>query len=151
MLSDPTVNKHNRKKKQSLVSFLEKETWSISESEMYLTLLTATDLLICFIFLVYITVTININIFIFLQARNHRRRLPCEQLSRRCSKTTLYKQQGSHNPDNHHSISDVFIFACNRAFLFRFVFRWLSRASRFVGCCYHDAILSFRFAHSSTR
>ena len=96
---------------------------STGKSDMYSTLLTATDLLMCFIFLVYITVTININIFIFLQARNHRRRLHCEQLSRRSSKTTLYKQQGSHIPDNHYSSSDVFIFACNRAFLFRFVFR----------------------------
>ena len=87
---------------------------------MYLTLLTATDLLMCFIFLVYITVTININIFIFLQARNHRRRLPCQQLSRRSSKTTLYKQQGSHNPDNHHSISDdlpVTVLFCSASFL----------------------------------
>ena len=124
---------------------------STGGSDMYLTLLTATDLLMCFIFLAYITVTINIHIFIFLQARNHRRRLPCKQLSRRSSKTTLYKQQGSHNPDNHYSSSDVFIFVCNRAFLFRFVFKWLSRASRFVGCCYQDDILSFRLAHSLTR
>ena len=50
------------------------------ESDMYSTLLTASDLLLSFIFLVYITVIICVNISIFLQARNHRRRLRCEQL-----------------------------------------------------------------------